>query len=112
MAQGESAVDHTTVSRLFKKGESAVDLSTVSRLFKKGEMTVNHSTVTRCLKKNESAVDHSIVSRWFKNVCTSCKILNNQPRSGSPKKQDSEAVLQAIDANTVSSRHQCGLSTS
>ena len=40
--------------------------------------------------------------RWFKEFCSGCKNLNNQARSGKFKTVDSEAVLQAIEANLPS----------
>ena len=43
------------------------------------------------------------VTRWFKKFCWGCKNLNSQVRSGKPKTIDSEVVLQAIEANPMSS---------
>ena len=49
--------------------------------------------------KDEGAVDHNTVSRGFKKCHLSCKNSNNQAISSRPKTADSEAVVQAIEAN-------------
>ena len=46
-------------------------------------------------------VDHS--NQLFKNFCMDCKTLNNQNKLGKLKTMDSKAMLQAIEANLVSS---------
>ena len=45
---------------------------------------------------------HSTVSRWLKKFDLACKNVDDQARSGRPKIVDSEAVLQALDANLAS----------
>ena len=49
------------------------------------------------------AVDHNRGTRWLKKFHLSCKNLDNQARSGRPKNKYSETVLQAIQANLLSS---------
>ena len=56
-----------------------------------------------CCDKGESAVDCNRVTRWLKKFCLGCNKLDNQTKLGRPKFGDSEAVLQAIEANPVSS---------
>ena len=51
-----------------------------------------------CLKGE----DHITVTRWLKKFCSGYKNLDNQARSSSPKSMDSEAMLEAIEANSVS----------
>ena len=51
----------------------------------------------------EGAVDQRIVTRWFKKFCSVGKNLDNQTKSGWFKIVDSEAVLEAIKENLVSS---------
>ena len=53
--------------------------------------------------KVKVTVDHCLVTRWFKKFCLVCKNLDDQAKSGRPKTVDSEAVLQPIEANLVSS---------
>ena len=69
------------------------------------ELSQNVVEVTKniCCKKSESTVDYSTVTKWFKKFCSHCKNLNNQAKLGEPKTVDFEAVLQAIEANLVSS---------
>ena len=59
-----------------------------------------------CYTKGEGVLDHSIVTRWSKKFCSGCKNLNDQAKSGRPKTMDSEIMLQAIEANPVSSTHR------
>ena len=40
--------------------------------------------------------------RWFQKTCLGCKDFYNQVRLGRPKTMDSDAVLQAIEANLAS----------
>ena len=42
-------------------------------------------------------------TRWFKKFHSRCKNLDDQAKSGWPKTMNSEAVLQAIEANSVCS---------
>ena len=44
-----------------------------------------------------------MLCKWLKKFRSACINLNDQGRSGTPKSVDSLAVLQAIDANLVSS---------
>ena len=55
-----------------------------------------------CCVQGESTVDHSTVTRWFKKFRSDCKNLNDQARSGEPKRMDFQAVLQAIESNPAS----------
>ena len=95
--EDEGAVDHSTVTRWFKKfcsgckninctkDEGAVDCSTVTRWFKKfcsGCKNINWT-------KDEGAVDCSTVTRWFKKFCSSCKNINCTKDEG------------AVDCSTV-----------
>ena len=64
---------------------------------------IAEATKNICCVKSEDAVNHSTVTRCFKKFCPSCKNLSNQARSGKPKSVDSNAVLQAIEANLASS---------
>ena len=55
--------------------------------------------------KGEGTVDHSQVSRWLKKFCSDYKNLNDQARSGGPKKNvDSEAVFHGTKAKLESIR--------
>ena len=47
-----------------------------------------------CCAKYKGTVDHSTVTRWSKKLCSGCKNLDNQARSGRPKtmKGNSETV--------------------
>ena len=67
---------------------------------------LNYNTIEAteniCCTKDEDTVDHSTVTRQFKKFRSVCKNLDNQGRSGRPKRMDSKAVLLAIDANSVS----------
>ena len=56
------------------------------------------TTKSICHEKNEGAV-----ARWFKKFCSGCKKVDDQARSGRLKIVDSEAVLQALEVNLVSS---------
>ena len=69
------------------------------------EMVQNTVEATKniCWAKDDGAVDYSVVTRWVKKFCTGCKNLNDQARSGRPKTTESEAMLQAIEANPASS---------
>ena len=62
---------------------------------------VEEETKNICCMKDKDTVDHSAVTRWLKN-CLCCKKLDNQAKSGRPKTVDSEAILQAIEANPMS----------
>ena len=61
------------------------------------------ATENICCAKGEGAVDRSSVTRSFKMFCLGCKNLDNQVRRVRSKTVDSEAVLPAIDSNSVSS---------
>ena len=56
------------------------------------------ATKNICCAKGKGAVDHSSVTRGFKKFRLGCKNLDDQARLDRPK-----AVLQAIEANLVSS---------
>ena len=45
------------------------------------------ATKTICCAKGEGAVDDSTVTRWLKKFCSGCKNLDDQTRSGRPKKR-------------------------
>ena len=64
---------------------------------------VSKQTKNICWAESEDAVNHSTVTRWFKIFCSACKNLNDQVRASRPKTVDSEAVLRAMEANSVSS---------
>ena len=53
--------------------------------------------------KSEDTVEHSTVTKWFKKFCSGWKNLDNQVISDKHKTVNSEAVLQKIEANPVSS---------
>ena len=67
------------------------------------EFQTVEATKNICSMKREGAVDYSIVTRWFKKFCTGGKNLDDQAKSDRPKIVDSEAILQTIEANPVSS---------
>ena len=50
-------------------------------------------------KKNKSL----IILQSFEKFCLGCKNIDKQARSGRHKSMDSEAVLQVIEANMMSS---------
>ena len=78
--------------------------------FKLGHNNVE-ATKNICFAKGEDTVNHSTITRLFKTFHLGCKNLDNQARSGSPKTKtvESEAMLQAIEANsTSSSRRESG----
>ena len=56
-----------------------------------------------CCAKGEGTVNHNAITRWFKKFCLVCKNLDGQAKLGRPKTRDSEAVLQAMELNLVSS---------
>ena len=56
-----------------------------------------------CYMKGEGPVDYNTVARWLKKFRSSCKNLDDQVRSSGLKTLDSEAVLEAIEANLISS---------
>ena len=70
--------------------------------FKVGH-NVMEATRNICCMKDESAVEHSTVNEWFKKFHSASKNLHYQAMSDKPKSVDSEAALQAIEANLVSS---------
>ena len=70
--------------------------------FQLGHITVE-TTQNICCVKSEGKVDQSTVSRWLKKFCLRGKNFNYQARSSRPKSVDSKAMLQAIEANLVSS---------
>ena len=53
--------------------------------------------------KDKIAVDQSTINKWLKKFPFGSKNLEDQTRSGRPKIVYLKAVLQAIDANPVSS---------
>ena len=61
------------------------------------------ATKNICCAKGEGAVDHSTITRWFKKFCSSSKNQDHQAKPGRPNSMDSEAMLQVIEANLVSS---------
>ena len=61
------------------------------------------ATKNICCVKGEGTVDYNTVTRWFKKFCLGYKNCNDQVRLGRPKTMDSEDLLQAIEANLVSS---------
>ena len=70
------------------------------------EFELDHNTAVAtknigCVN-SESAVDHS-TNQMVEKICLGCKKLNDQARTDRPKFVDSEAVLQVIEANPVSS---------
>ena len=69
--------------------------------FELGHNTTQPTKNIYCMK-GEGAVDHSTVTRWFKKFCSSCK-NDDQEKAGRPKTIDSKAMLQAIEANLLSS---------
>ena len=58
--------------------------------------------------KGERADYHWTVTKWFMKFCLGCKDLDNQARSARPKTEDSETMLQDIDANQVSRTQRAG----
>ena len=66
--------------------------------FELGHKTVEEANNISCTKV-EGMVDHNTVIRWFRKFCLSHKNLNDKTRSGGPKCMNSDAVLQAIEAN-------------
>ena len=71
------------------------------------EFELKHNTTeankTICCAKDEGAVDSSTVTRWLKKFRSGCKNLYDLTRPGRPKTENSEPVLQAIEANPMSS---------
>ena len=63
------------------------------------------ATKNICCKKSEDAVDHSNQ----KTFRLGRKTLDDQTNSGWPKTMDSEADLQAIEANPVSSTRRVSI---
>ena len=63
-----------------------------------------------CCAKSESAVDHSTITKCLNRFRSGYKNLDGYVRSGRPKTVDSEAVLQAIEANPGSMRRDWYLS--
>ena len=55
-----------------------------------------------CCMKGKGADDHNTVTWLFKKFFSDHKNLDNYARSRRPKTVDSEAVLQAMEANLVS----------
>ena len=53
---------------------------------------------TFVVQKVNGTVNHWAVTRRFKKFSSGCNNHDNQARSSRPKSEDSEAVLQAIDA--------------
>ena len=56
-----------------------------------------------CCVKSEGPVDHCTITRLFKEFSLSCKNIDNHAMSVRPKTVCSEAMLQAIETNLVSS---------
>ena len=56
-----------------------------------------------CCAKSEGTDDHSSATRRFKKFCSGGKKLNNQAKIDRPKSKNSKTLLNAIDANLVSS---------
>ena len=52
-----------------------------------------------CCAKGEGTGDYSKVTRWLKKFHLGCKDFNVRVRSSKPKPMDSDAMLQAIEAN-------------
>ena len=50
-----------------------------------------------CSVEGEDSLDHSTVNRWFKKFH-----FNDPVRSGKPQNVDSDAMIQAIEANPAS----------
>ena len=71
------------------------------------EFKVGHNIITAtkkiCFVKSKGLVEHRTVTRWFKKFHSGCKNLNNQAMSGRYKIMESKTVLQALEANPVSS---------
>ena len=69
------------------------------------EFELGHNTTeirkNICCVKGESAVDHGTVTRWCKNFHLGSKDLSNQARTSRLKTEDSEAMLQAREANST-----------
>ena len=69
------------------------------------EFKVSHNatetTKNSCCVKCEVAIDHSTVTRWLKKFCSGCKKLDHSARSGRAENVDSEAMFQAIEANSL-----------
>ena len=59
------------------------------------------ATKNICHAKNESTV-----TRWLKKFHLGCKNLNDQANSGKTKNMDSKSMLQAIEADLVSSTRE------
>ena len=74
--------------------------------FMLNESELNHSTMEASKNilraKEEGAVDHSAVTRWLKKFCLGRKNIDDHARSSGPKTMDSKDILQAIEANVVS----------
>ena len=60
-------------------------------------------TTKNICAKDEGTVDHSPVTKWFKKFHLWYKNLDNQVKSGGPKRVDCKTVLQTIEANQLSS---------
>ena len=74
-------------------------------LLYKYELSHNVAEATKNIydAKGEDTVDHNTVTKWLKKFCSGCMNLSNEARSIKPKTGNSKAVLQAIEANPVSS---------
>ena len=66
------------------------------------EFELSHNTA-EAAKNFSCTKGEEAVTRWLKKICLSYKNLNDQSRSSRPRTVNSEAVLQAIDANSASS---------
>ena len=65
---------------------------------------VAEATKNICCAKGQG--DHSAVTRRFEKFCSSCKNLDDQAGSGRFKAMDFKVVLQAIKANSASSKQR------
>ena len=80
-------------------------------IFYKFELCYNSREATKnifCAKGGGTA-DHRTVTGWFKKFHLGWRNVDDLARSGRRKSEDSEAVLQAIEANLVNSTQACHL---
>ena len=81
--------------------------------FKLGHNTAEATKNIYCMN-GEGIVDHSTVTRWLKKFYLCSKNIDDQARSGRLKTVHSEAMFQAIEANSMSNirRISCDFSIS
>ena len=79
----------------------------LKNMLHKFKLGYNTMEVTKniCCLKGKDIVDHSTITRWFKEFFLGSRTPTT--RLGRPKTQDSEAMLQVIEANLTSTT--CGI---